>query len=162
MKGKILSINLSKKKGISKKPVKQGNLKEDWGLVGDAHSGPGDRQVSLLTWESIKKFEIETEKLKDKKLRCPKIKSDQEELKPGDFAENITTQKIRLAVLPIGTRLRVGDEAMVEITRIGKDCYRRCAIYYRMGDCIMPKEGVFARVIKGGLIRVSDEVEVLK
>ena len=139
MRGKILSINIGTKKDIPKRPVKQGNLKEDWGLVGDVHSGPGDRQVSLLTWESIRKFSqklkpnfrrspvhkhsLPTERhfskskcvtdtfssssvgepdenwrsaevgLKDKKLRCPKIKSDQKELKPGDFAENITTQK---------------------------------------------------------------------
>lgn len=162
MRGKILSINISKRRRVPKRPVEEGYLKEDWGLLGDGHSGTGDRQVSLLSWENIRKFKIEMEKWKDKKLRCPKIKSGREELKPGDFAENITTQKIRLVSLPIGTRFRVGNEAILKITRIGKDCHRRCAIYYRMGDCIMPKEGVFAKVIKGGLIRVSDEVEVLK
>ncbi|MCK4261710.1 MOSC domain-containing protein [bacterium] len=155
MKGKILSINISTKKGIPKSPVKECNLKEDWGLAGDIHSGPGERQVSLLAWESIRKFS-------EKKLKCPKIKFEQEELKPGDFAENITTRKMRLSVLPIGTRLRMGDKAMIEITKIGKGCHRRCSIYRRMGDCIMPKEGVFARVIKGGPVMVSDEIEVLK
>lgn len=155
MEGKVLSVNISQRKRTSKRAVEEGCLKEDWGLLGDAHSGTGDRQVSLLTWESIKKFS-------QKKLTCPKIKSGWEELKAGDFAENITTQKIKLPTLPIGTRLRVGDEAVLEITKIGKDCHRHCSIYHRLGDCIMPEEGVFAKVVKGGSIRVGDEVGVLK
>jgi len=169
MKGRILSINISGRKRVPKSRVEEGYLKEDLGLEGDAHAGPGERQVSLLSWESVERFEVESLKLKvkssgfkDKKEKCPKVKSEGAELKPGDFAENITTEGISLSRLPVGTKLRIGAGSIIQISKIGKDCHARCPIYYRMGDCIMPKEGIFARVIKDGSIRLKDSIEVLR
>ena len=120
-------------------------MKVDFGIIGDAHSGDWHRQVSLLELESINEMIAKGVKVA-----------------PGDFAENITTRGIDLVSLPLKTRLGIGSEAVIEMTRIGKDCHRRCSIFYRVGDCIMPGEGVFARVIKGGLIRKGDGIEVLK
>jgi MOSC domain-containing protein YiiM len=147
---KIVSINISKGKGVAKKPVEAGVLEEGCGLVGDAHSGPGDRQVSLLALESIHKQNM---KLKTRKIV---------ELKPGDFAENITTDGIDLVNLKIGTRLMINNRVELEITKIGKECHRYCSIYYKTGDCIMPREGVFARVLKGGSIKIEDKIKVVK
>lgn len=169
MKGRILSINVSERKRVPKRPVEEGFLEEDRGLVGDAHAGPGERQVSLLAWESIEKFKVQSLKLKvkglklkDKREECPKVKSEEAELKPGGLAENITTEGINLTCLPLGTKLRIGNETILQISKIGKDCHVRCAIYQRMGDCPMPREGIFAKVVKGGPIRVKDEIEALK
>lgn len=168
MKGRILSINISKRKKVSKNSIKEGYLEEGRGLVGDAHAGPGERQVSLLAWEGIEKFKVQathfvgTPKLKDKKSQCPRVKSEGAEIKPGDFAENITVEGMNLTCLPLGTKLRIGNEAILEISKIGKDCHIRCAIYYKMGDCPMPREGIFAKVVKGGHIRVKDDIETWK
>lgn len=145
MKGEIVSINISDKKGVKKKGVDEALLVADHGLEKDAHAGDWHRQVSLLASESI-------DKMRDKGLT----------LDAGDFAENITTRDIDLVSLPVGTRVRVGGEILLEISQIGKECHERCAIYYQAGDCIMPREGVFAKVLKGGLVKKGDGLEVLQ
>ncbi len=124
--------------------VKECLVKENHGLVGDAHSNSQThRQVSLLAQESI-------DKMKDMGL----------DVHPGDFAENITTSGIELVTIPIGTRIQVGDSIM-EITQIGKECHNHCAIYLQAGDCIMPREGIFARAITGGKVKTGDKVKIL-
>ncbi len=143
MKGKILAINFSPHKGGKKINVGYGRLLENMGLENDAHAEGGIRQVSLLAKESI-------EKIRAKGL----------EVGYGDFAENLTTEGIPLSTLPIGTRLRVGAEVLLEISQIGKVCYNRCQIFFTVGDCVMPREGIFAQVIKGGYICVGDVIEV--
>ncbi len=147
--GKIYSINLSRTKGTTKVSVKEGKLIEDFGLEGDAHGGPGIRQVSFLAIESIKK-----------QSECPKAKKKGVVLGPGDFAENITTQGMDLARLKIGDMLKIGREVILEISKIGKECHKYCAIYYKIGDCIMPHEGIFAKVLKRGRIAVGDRIEL--
>lgn len=143
--GKILSINISEKKGVRKKPVAEVLLKADYGIEGDAHaSSEWHRQVSLLATESIKKMQ-------DLGLKVTS----------GDFAENITTDGVDLVSLPLGTKINIGTEAEVEVSQIGKECHTRCAIYYQAGDCVMPKEGIFVKVLKGGRIREGDTIEVV-
>lgn len=145
MEGKIISINISERKGIRKKPINEAIIDENSGIRGDAHaSDKWHRQVSLLAIESIKKMQ-------DIGL----------EVKPGDFAENITTEGIDLLALPVGTRMRLGKEVIGEVSQIGKDCHTRCAIYYQAGDCVMPKEGIFIKVLKGGKIKVGDEISIM-
>ena len=141
---KINSIAISKKKGTRKTQVEEATLIEDHGLEGDAHAGPWHRQVSFLASESI-------ESARKRGL----------DVTFGDFAENIATSGIEWPKVPIGTRLKLGDTALVEITQIGKECHNKCAIYYMAGDCIMPREGIFARVLKGGKIRSGDEVSII-
>jgi MOSC domain-containing protein YiiM len=143
-RGAVVSINLSFSKGVRKEPAGSGTLLEETGLEGDAHAGFGHRQVSLLAIESI-------DKMKDLGL----------DVGPGDFAENVTTSGVDLASLPIGTRLRLG-EALLEVSQIGKVCHSRCAIFEQAGDCVMPREGIFARVLAGGNVRTGDPVEVLR
>lgn len=142
--GRVVNVNISDKKGIIKRPIGQGLFIEDYGLEGDAHAGKWHRQVSLLGIESIRK--MEEMGIKD--------------LKHGDFAENITTEGIVLHELPLGTRLKIG-ETIQEVTQIGKECHTGCAIAKQVGKCIMPKEGIFTRVIKGGLVKAGDKIEVL-
>ena len=143
---RLRSINRAARKGLPKAAVEEGMLLEGKGLDGDAHAGPGDRQVSLLAMESI-------EKMQGKGLS----------LRPGDFAENLTVEGLELHTLPVGTRLRVGQEGvLLEVSRIGKLCHTGCAIRDQVGDCIMPREGIFARVVRGGKVRPGDEVEVEK
>lgn len=141
-KGHIEAVSVSEKKGTKKRNTEFIELKEDFGIVGDAHAGPGKRQVSLLAEESI-------DKMRSKGLKVG----------PGDFAENITTRNIDLMSLKPGSKLKIGGSAVLEITELGKECHKRCNIYYAAGDCIMPKEGIFARVIKGGIIKVKDKIE---
>jgi len=144
MKGKVVSINISDKKGVRKKPVKMAVIKKDFGIQGDAHaSGKWHRQISLLAIESIKKMQALGLKVT-----------------PGDFAENVTTEGINLLKLPIGTRMTIGDTIEVEVSQIGKECHSRCNIYYQAGDCVMPKEGIFVRVLKGGKIKEGDKIEI--
>jgi len=144
MIGKIVSLNTSEKKGVRKKPVKQVSLKTEFGIEGDAHaSSTWHRQVSLLALESIKKMQ-------DKGL----------DVKPGDFAENITTEGIDLLSLPVGTQLTIGENIKVEVSQIGKECHTRCSIYYQAGDCVMPKEGIFVRVLRGGVVKEGDQITV--
>ncbi len=143
-KGKIVSVNIAPRKTVRKAPVGSGVLRAEHGLEGDAHAGDWHRQVSLLAQESI-------DKMVDLGLKVG----------PGDFAENLTTVGLDLLALPIGSRVRVGESVLLEITQIGKECHTRCAIYYQAGDCVMPREGIFARVLVGGRIEVGDEIEVL-
>ena len=140
----VIAVCKSKKKGIRKEAVPNGLFKEDYGLVGDAHADSlTHRQVSLLAMESINK-----------------MRSMGFDLKPGDFAENITTDGIDLVSLPIGTRISVGDQVVLEMTQIGKECHTACAIRRQVGKCIMPEEGVFTRVIQGGVIKPGDEMRL--
>jgi MOSC domain-containing protein YiiM len=141
---KIVSIAISKKKGTPKTPVEEAYLVKEHGLEGDGHSGPWHRQVSLLASESIDQANAQGLNVSF-----------------GDFAENIATVGVDWKTLPIGTRVRLGAQALVEITQIGKECHNRCAIYYKAGDCIMPREGVFARVLEAGSIRCGDPIEIL-
>lgn len=141
---KIIAVCTSEKKGMRKKNVGVGTLKVNFGLEGDAHGGDWHRQVSLLAMESIKKMQ-------DKGL----------DVVPGDFAENLTTEGIDLVSLPIGTKLKIGEAGIGEVTQIGKECHNRCAIYYQAGDCVMPKEGIFIRVLEGGAVSVGDSIEVM-
>jgi len=142
---KIESIAVSRKKGTRKTRVDETELIADHGLEGDAHAGPWHRQVSFLSSESI-------QKAREKGL----------DVTFGDFAENIATSGIDWQMVPIGTKLRVGETAMVEITQIGKECHNRCAIYYMAGDCIMPREGIFAKVLSGGRIKCGDPITIIE
>jgi MOSC domain-containing protein YiiM len=142
---KIVSIAVSKKKGTPKTPVEEAFLSKDHGLEGDAHAGPWHRQVSLLASESI-------EQANARGL----------DVGFGDFAENIATVGVDWKTLPIGTRALLGERVMIEITQIGKECHNRCAIYYKAGDCIMPREGVFARVLAEGRIKCGDPVKIIE
>ncbi len=142
-KGTIVAVSTSLKKGEKKSNMDTAELIADYGLKGDAHAGNWHRQVSLLALESI-------EKIRAKGL----------DVAPGDFAENITTRGLNLWELEVGTMIGLGEDAMVEITQIGKECHNRCAIYHRVGDCVMPKEGIFARVIKGGSVCPGDRARV--
>lgn len=144
MSGKVVSINISEKKGTPKKQIAEGVLIEDFGFEGDAHAGKWNRQVSLLGVESIEKAK----------------KGPTDGLCHGVFAENVTTEGIELYTLPVGTRLRVG-ECEIEISQIGKECHEGCAVSKLVGQCVMPREGVFAVVKKGGVVRAGDLIEVV-
>jgi MOSC domain-containing protein YiiM len=148
-KGIVLSINYSRTKGTAKVAIEQARLIEGFGLEADAHAGAGLRQVSLLSIESIAR-----------QSECPKVKKKGVSLGPGDFAENITTQGLNLIQLKVADKLKIG-EVILEVSRIGKECHKHCAIYYKLGDCIMPREGIFARVLKGGQISKGDAIEVI-
>ena len=146
MKGKILSLNISEKKGQRKRAVNQAVLKENYGIVGDGHaSDKWHRQISLLAMESI-------QKMIDLGLKVG----------PGDFAENITTQGIDLISLKVGTSLMAGDSIELEISQLGKVCHTRCAIYYQAGNCVMPEEGIFAKVIRGGTLKPGDIIKIME
>ena len=139
---KVISVNISEKKGTVKVPVEKIELKKDHGILGDAHAGNWHRQVSLLAQESLEKM----------KAKIPS-------LKPGDFAENIMTQGIKLHTLPLGTVLKIG-ECELEVTQIGKECHKGCEIRNLTGECIMPTEGIFAIVKKEGYIYPGDEISI--
>ena len=143
--GKVLAINISEKKGVVKHPINGGVFKKDYGLVGDAHAGNWHRQVSLLGIESVNK------------MKSMGVKG----LCHGKFAENITTEGIILHQLPIGTILKIG-ETLQEITQIGKECHKGCAIKQQVGQCIMPTEGIFAKVIEGGTIKPGHLIEIIE
>ena len=140
-RGKVLAVNVSEEKGTRKTNIQSCALLKDFGLKGDAHGGPWHRQVSLLANESIEK------------MRAMGL-----DVSYGDFAENITTEGLDLVHLPIGTEIRIGNSALLRLTQIGKECHERCAIYYQAGDCVMPREGIFAEVLKEGEVRVGDEI----
>ena len=140
--GKIVSINISNRKGIPKTNVDSVKLIENWGIENDAHAGDWHRQVSLLAIESI-----------------IKIQNLGLNVRPGDFAENITTEHVNILQLKVGDKFVIG-ESELEVTQIGKECHTRCEIYNTTGDCIMPKEGIFARVLKGGIIKVGDRIQI--
>ncbi|MBU0979207.1 MAG: MOSC domain-containing protein [Nanoarchaeota archaeon] len=143
MTGKIISINISEKKGTPKDPVDEAELRVDHGIVGDAHAGPGIRQVSLMASEDIEEF---------KRTAASKVC-----IKHGIFGENLTTEGIDLEKLQIGDRLKVG-EAIIEITKKGKECHIPCSIGRTVGKCIMPEKGVFGKVLKGGMISKGDQI----
>ncbi len=144
MPGKVVSVNTSEKKGMRKKPVDEILVKTGFGIEGDAHaSAEWHRQVSLLALESINR-----------------MRETGFDVHPGDFAENITTEGIDLVSLPVGTKMHIG-EVIGEVSQIGKECHTRCAIYYQAGDCVMPKEGIFIKVVRGGRIAAGDTIEVV-
>jgi MOSC domain-containing protein YiiM len=141
----IIAVCTSKKKGARKKTVPRALAMENFGLVGDAHSDHhSHRQVSLLAIESINK-------MRDKGINVG----------PGDFAENLTTKGIELTSLPVGSHLSLGDEIILELTQIGKECHTKCALFRQFGTCIMPEEGIFARVIRGGIVQTGDPIKVI-
>lgn len=142
--GRIRAISVSKERGVQKVNVPDAELKAEFGLIGDAHAGPWHRQVSLLGIESIEKMIAKGAKVS-----------------PGNFAENITTEGIDLLKLSLGSRLRLGKSVELEVTQFGKECHSRCEIFQQVGDCIMPREGIFARVTKAGRIQVGDLIEVI-
>ena len=142
---KIVSISISKKKGTRKTQVEEACLLKNHGMEGDAHAGPWHRQISFLSSENIDK---EREKGLDVTF--------------GDFAENIATSGIDWKKMPVGTNVQLGESAVVEITQIGKKCHKKCEIYYQAGECIMPKEGVFGRVLEKGTIRCGDDIQIIK
>lgn len=141
---RVVAVNISDRKGVIKTPVDMGEFQTDLGLKGDAHSGNWHRQVSLLAQESI-------DKMSAKGIL---------ELTSGKFAENLTTEGIELFTLPLGTRLEIG-EVLMEVTQIGKECHRGCQIMKMVGDCIMPREGIFAKILRNGVIRPGDEISLL-
>jgi len=143
MTGKIVSVNISRDKGEKKHNIEKCMLIKDKGLKDDAHAGFMHRQVSLLAQESINK-----------------IKNMGIDVVPGDFAENLTTEGIELPTLPIGTKLLVGDGIILRVTQIGKECHARCAIFQQVGDCVMPREGIFTEVLTEGEIKVGDTIKV--
>lgn len=143
-KGQILAVCVSEKKGQQKHPVEEIRLETDWGIPGDAHAGNWHRQLSLLGQESVRRME--------ERIGFA--------LAPGAFAENLLCRGLDLVQLPIGTRLRVGT-ALCEVTQIGKECHSDCAIRQQAGDCVMPREGIFARVLEAGTARAGDEIRVV-
>jgi len=141
--GKIAAVCTSANKGERKKNVGTANLVTNVGIEGDAHAGFAHRQISLLALESIRKMQ-------EKGL----------DVHPGDFAENLTTEALDLISIPVGTRLKIGKEIYLRVTQIGKECHHPCAIYYQAGDCVMPREGIFAEVLRGGRVSVGDAIAV--
>lgn len=144
MKGKILAVCRSEKKGTVKSEIGEGLLIENFGLKDDAHAGKWHRQISLLGVESIDKMQSKGFKIKY-----------------GDFAENLTVEGIVLHQLPLGTKLKVGENVILKVTQIGKECHHGCEIRKKIGDCVMPREGIFTRVLKGGKVKASDGIEVV-
>lgn len=141
--GKIMAVCISEKRGTQKKNIEKVRLIENFGLEGDAHGGNWHRQVSLLSYEKVRAFEEKGISVED-----------------GAFGENLLVEGFDFKTLPVGTRLRCGD-ALLEMTQIGKECHSHCEIYQAVGDCIMPREGVFARVLHGGMIQIGDEMEIV-
>ena len=139
--GEVTAISVADRRGIKKKNVDHAQLKENYGIVGDAHAGDWHRQVSLLTEESM-------HTVRQKGLN----------VHPGDFAENICVKGVNLLDAKIGTKIRIGEHLLLEVSQIGKVCHTRCHIYYETGDCIMPREGIFTKVLKGGMIKPTDHV----
>lgn len=144
IKGVVVAFSISDRKGVRKTNVPNAVFVTDHGISGDAHAGPGNRQVSLLALESI-------DKIKERGL----------EVGPGDFAENVCAKGVELHTLALGSKIRLGDKVELLLTQIGKVCHDRCAIYYQAGDCVMPREGIFCKVLKGGSVRIGVELEVV-
>ena len=140
--GKVIAVCTSPAKGTQKTNVGEGIFIEDFGIQGDAHAGKWHRQVSLLSYDKIEEFRQRGAEVED-----------------GAFGENLVVEGIDFRTLPVGTRLYCGD-VILEMTQIGKECHHGCAIHQKMGDCIMPREGVFARVIRGGTIKTGDEMRI--
>lgn len=142
VQGKIVAISTSTRRGIPKSNQNEALLIENWGIENDVHAGNWHRQISILAMESV-------QKMREKGVP----------VRPGAFAENLTTEFIDIPNLRIGTRVEIGNSEL-EITQIGKECHQKCAIFYRAGDCVMPREGIFAIVKKGGIIKVGDTIVV--
>ncbi len=175
MSGRLLSVNVSTKKGEAKQPVSEVVLREAHGIEGDVHAGSGERQVSLLAWESV---EAQLELMREKGVKCPKADDlarnaeasgeavddakthDPYALNPGDYAENLTVQGVDLKSVVPGDKIELESGALLEVTRIGKECHRHCAVFERLGDCVMPREGVFAKVLRGGKVKPGDAVTI--
>ncbi len=149
-RGRIFSLNYKRSKESARTILKEARLLEDFGLEGDERAGKGSRQVSLLSIESIKRL-----------TDCPKAKK-RGPFNPGDFSENITTEGLDLSRLRPGDELKLGSQAVLEITGIGKECYKYCAVYRNRGGCTIPHEGAFARVLKGGEVAAGDGIEAVK
>ena len=143
--GKVLAVNISENKGEKKNNIGRCLFMENMGLENDAHAEAGIRQVSLLARESI-----------------DKIRAKGLEVNHGDFAENLTIEGIDLPKLPLGTRLKVGKDVLLEVSQIGKVCHNRCNIFYAFGDCVMPREGIFSKVLSGGEIKIDDKIEIIE
>ena len=141
--GKIMAVCISEKRGTQKKNIEKVRLIENFGLEGDAHGGNWHRQVSLLSYEKVRAFEEKGISVED-----------------GAFGENLLVEGFDFKSLPVGPRFRCG-EVLLEMTQIGKECHSHCEIYQAVGDCIMPREGVFARVLHGGMIQIGDELEIV-
>lgn len=142
--GKVIAVCTSEKKGTQKTSVPEIDVREDWGIQGDAHAGKWHRQVSLLSYEKIEAFRARGAEIED-----------------GAFGENIIVQGIDFATLPVGTKFACND-VVLELTQIGKECHSGCAIFKKMGECIMPKQGVFTKVLHGGIIHPGDELTILE
>lgn len=140
----VVSVNVSRETGETKKPVEEAELKEDHGIVEDVHSGQPVKQVSLLEGNLIDEFEREHEL----------------SLSPGDFAENITTRNLGISKLEPGSKLMIGDRILLEVSQLGKECHEGCAIREETGYCIMPEKGVFCRVLTGGMLKPGDKIEL--
>lgn len=140
--GKVIAVCISPAKGTQKTNVREGTFVEDYGIRGDAHAGKWHRQVSLLSYDKIEEFRARGAEVED-----------------GAFGENLVVEGIDFRALPVGTRLHCGN-VILEITQIGKECHHGCEIFRKMGDCIMPREGVFSKVIRGGTVRIGDEMHV--
>ena len=140
---KVRAICISEKKGTAKVQVPKAEFIEDFGIKGDAHAGKWHRQVSLLAFEKIEDF-----------------RADGGNVDFGAFGENLVVDGIELNKLPIGQKIKIG-EVLLEVTQIGKKCHDKCAIYYQVGECIMPKNGIFTKVIKGGRVKVGDECNLI-
>ena len=140
----VIAVCRSDKKGTKKVPVTSVTIKENHGIIGDAHAdGSTHRQISLLAVESI-----------------DKMRSRGFELQPGDFAENITTRGVHWTTLPVGTKIEVGEDVVLEMTQIGKECHAACSIRKQVGDCVMPREGIFTRVVHGGEVKAGDIIRI--
>ena len=142
---RVLAVCISERKGIQKHPIPEAQLRRDHGIVGDAHAGNWHRQVSILGIDSVRKLQ--------EKITL--------QLRPGDFAENILVEGLCVYMLPVGTRLRLGT-ALCQVTQIGKECHNECAIRKAAGDCVMPREGIFVRVLVDGVVRPGDEVQIVQ
>jgi len=152
---KIVGVCISDRKGVPKKNIGSAYLEKGLGIKEDAHSGKWHRQISLLAKESIDKIKSAIRK----KFIPPS--AGQSEICPGSFAENLTTEGIDLKNLPIGTEMKIGETVRLRITQIGKDCHTKCAIFRKIGDCIMPLEGIFAEVLQSGNVKIGDKIEIL-
>lgn len=142
--GRVVNVCISEKKGTQKHPIDEGEFIVEFGVKDDAHAGKWHRQVSLLALEKIEDF-----------------RSKGGNVDFGAFGENLVIEGFELNKLPVGQRLTVGDEVLLEVTQIGKECHDKCAIYYQVGECIMPKNGIFTRVLKGGKVKVGDECKLV-
>ncbi len=145
MEGRILAVSISDKKGEKKHNIETAKLVKNHGMEKDAHAGDWHRQVSLLAIESIEK------------IRAKGI-----DVNPGEFAENLTTEGIRLWEIPVGSRIRIGESIVAEVTQVGKECHTRCAIFKQVGDCVMPREGIFIKILEDGDVKPGDAVRVIE